>query len=73
MLIKALKDSKPSQLILIMMAFTAIVWMCIYLSVGEFDAGRVKGIGFIMPTSIGLFYGYYLIRAVIIFKKKVIG
>lgn len=56
-----------------MMAFTAIVWMCVYLAVGEFEAGRVKGIGFIMPTSIGVFYGYYLIRAVIIFKQKVIG
>lgn len=73
MLIKSLKGQKPSQLILIMMAFTAIVWMCVYLALGEFEAGRVNGIGFIMPTSIGVFYGYYLIRAVIIFKQKVIG
>jgi uncharacterized membrane protein len=73
MLLKSLKRQKPSELILIMIAFTAIVSHCAYLGYGEFKADRVNQIGFIMPTVIGVFYGYYLIRAVIIFKQKVIG
>lgn len=73
MLVKSLKKRKPSELIMIMLGFSAIIFLSVFMANIGYGLAGLKSVGFLFPAFIGVFFTYYLIRAVIIFKQQVLG
>lgn len=73
MLLKALRKRKPSELIIIMLGFTGIALLSVFLANIGYGLAGYKSVAFLFPAFTGVFFSYYLIRAVIIFKQKVLG